>query len=192
MPANNSSDSFNHAFEVGILANKFRYAILATNSNPKNTITMPLLLSSHVRRARRPNPLLSRALFFDIILPVPNRLQEQAHVYTLGLHLNHPRVFEHAPGCCAAAWLLLQTRSQSRQYDVRSGDSEWDVDLPALNEILEHVTPLQPLLLLILQLRNWLAHNVCQEIDESSSRVHLRAVRRKREAVLRDFEQGDA
>ncbi len=64
--------------------------------------------------------------------------------------------------------------------------------VPALDEILKVLTPPNPLLHLILQLRNRLSDDIRQEIDQSGSRLHLRAIGWKRETMLGDLEQGDA
>jgi hypothetical protein len=45
------------------------------------------------------------------VLPVPDGLQELHHVDTFALHLNHPRVVEHAPRCCTTVGLFLETAS---------------------------------------------------------------------------------
>jgi hypothetical protein len=42
------------------------------------------------------------------ILPIPNGLQELHHVDTFALHLDHPRVIEHTPGCCTTVGLLFE------------------------------------------------------------------------------------
>ena len=48
------------------------------------------------------------------------------------------------------------------------------------------------MLLLILQLRNRLPHNIRQEINQACPRLNLRPIRWERKAVLRNFEQRDA
>ena len=51
------------------------------------------------------------------VRPVPNRLQKRMHIHPLGLHIHHPRVLEHAPGCCAAVTFFLQTtRTHTSQH----------------------------------------------------------------------------
>ena len=44
----------------------------------------------------------------SLILPVPHLLQEVSHVDLLGLHLDHPRVLEHAPGSGSARAFLFE------------------------------------------------------------------------------------
>ena len=62
----------------------------------------------------------------------------------------------------------------------------------ALNEVFESLTPFNPMLLFIFQLRNRLPHNISQQINQPCPRLHLRPIGRERKPVLRDFEQGDA
>lgn len=64
-------------------------------------------------------------------------------------------------------------------------------DLPAFDEVLEALAPLDALIWLIFQLGNWLAHDVREQVDQASSRLHFCAVRWEREAMLRDFQQRD-
>ena len=60
--------------------------------------------------------------------------------------------------------------------------------IPAVNEELEVLAPPDPLLLFVLQLWDWLAYNVRQQIDQSCTRLHLTcAIGRKWESVLRNF-----
>jgi hypothetical protein len=42
-------------------------------------------------------------------LPGPDRGEEVRHVNALAAHLDHPWVFEHAPGRGAARWLFFET-----------------------------------------------------------------------------------
>lgn len=65
-------------------------------------------------------------------------------------------------------------------------------DVPALNKVLEVFAPFDLLVRLILELGNRLAHDVCQQINETSARLHFRAVCWEGEAMLGDFEQCDA
>ncbi len=61
------------------------------------------------------------------------------------------------------------------------------MNIPALNEILEILTPLDLILLLILQLRNILAHDISQQVYQACLRLHLSPIGWKREAMLRYF-----
>lgn len=63
------------------------------------------------------------------------------------------------------------------------------MNIPAFNKVLETITPLDPRLRLILQLRNRLPHNIRQQINQSSPRLHLRPIGREGKAVLRDLQQ---
>lgn len=66
------------------------------------------------------------------------------------------------------------------------------LNLPALNKILEALTPLNPMLLLILQLWDRLPYNIGQKIDQPGSWLHLRSVCWKWKAVLSDFKKSNA
>ena len=61
-----------------------------------------------------------------------------------------------------------------------------------LDEILEAIPPLDIILRFIFQFRNRLPHDIRQQIDQAGARLHLRPVGGEGEAVLRDFQQGDA
>ena len=63
--------------------------------------------------------------------------------------------------------------------------------VPALNEIFEVFAPLDPILLLILQLRNRLSHYISKQINQSRLRLHFRAIGGEREAVLSHFQKCD-
>lgn len=65
-------------------------------------------------------------------------------------------------------------------------------NMPTLNKILKRITPPNPMLQLILQLRNRLPDNIRQEIDQAGPRLHLRPVGREREPVLGHLQQRDA
>ena len=68
--------------------------------------------------------------------------------------------------------------------------------LPALDKVLERVAPLDlgfiAVSRLVLQLRQRLAHDVLDDVDESGARLHLGPVGREREPVLRDLQQRHA
>ena len=64
--------------------------------------------------------------------------------------------------------------------------------LPALNKVLEVLTPFDLLIRLVLQLGDWLTDDIRQQIDETSTWLHFRAVRREGEAVLCNFKQCNA
>ena len=61
--------------------------------------------------------------------------------------------------------------------------------VPALNEVLEVLRPLDAVIRLILQLRNRLAYNIRQQVNQSCPRIHLRPIRRERETMLCHFQQ---
>lgn len=65
-------------------------------------------------------------------------------------------------------------------------------DLPAFDKVLEALTPLDALIWLVFKLGDRLAHDVREQVDQTSSRLHFCAVRWEREAMLRDFQQRDA
>ena len=67
--------------------------------------------------------------------------------------------------------------------------------IPALNEVLEILSPLNPstmLIHLVLQLRYRLPDDVRQEVDEACPWLHLTAIGGEREAMLCHLEQGNA
>ena len=65
--------------------------------------------------------------------------------------------------------------------------------LPAFNKVLEVVAPFNLWLVavrrLILELRQRLPNNVLDNINETRPRLHLRAVCREGESVLRDLQE---
>lgn len=67
-----------------------------------------------------------------------------------------------------------------------------DSNVPTLDEVLEVVTPSELVFGLVLQLRNWLPHDVRKQIDETSPRVHLCAICWKWETMLSNLKQSDA
>lgn len=77
-------------------------------------------------------------------------------------------MLEHSPGRCSPGRLLLQT---------------------TLNKVLEHVAPLDPIIGLIFQFRNWLGDDIRKKIDQTGARLHLGAVGGEREAMLRNLQQ---
>lgn len=62
--------------------------------------------------------------------------------------------------------------------------------LPALDEVLEVLGPLDASLRLVLQRWDGLPDDVSEKIDKTSTGVHLCAVRGEREAMLCHFEKG--
>ena len=63
--------------------------------------------------------------------------------------------------------------------------------VPALDEIFEILTPLDPILLLVLQLRDRLPHYISKQINQSRLRLHFRAISGEWKAVLSHFQQSD-
>ena len=82
--------------------------------------------------------------------------------------------------------LYLQSWPAKKKKKGKRNTSE---HVPTLNEVLEVLTPLDLLVRLVLQLGNRLTDNVRQQIDQTSTWLHFRAVRREGEAVLRDLKQ---
>lgn len=116
--------------------------------------------------------LLNTSRIFSLsIFPVPYLFQERRHADLLGLHLDHPGMFEHSPRRRPSRRLLLQT---------------------TLDEVLEHVSPLDPILGFVLELGNRLCHDISQQVDQSGAGLHLRAVGREGKAMLRDLEERHA
>ena len=105
--------------------------------------------------------------FFNLVLPVPDLLEEATHVDLLALHFHYPRMFEHPPWGSSPSRSLLQT---------------------AFDKILHAVTPLDLIVWLILQLRYRLSNNVCQQINQTCLWLRIGPVRGEWEPVLGDFE----
>lgn len=63
------------------------------------------------------------------------------------------------------------------------------VDLPALDEILELLTPLDVVLRFVLESRDRLAHDISEQVDQACPRLHLGSVCWEGEAVLGYLEQ---
>lgn len=59
----------------------------------------------------------------------------------------------------------------------------------AFNKILETFAPFDPMLRFVLQLRDWLSDDVREEVNQTRSRLHLRAIRGKGESMLGHFQQ---
>lgn len=120
------------------------------------------------------------------------------HVDLFALHLHHPGVFEHAPGCGAAGGFFFEAvfcdewvrYGRDKCIRNRKGGKDRIQNIPTLNKVLKTVAP--PNILLILQLRNRLPHDIRQQIDQARLRLHLRPVRGEGEPVLRYFEERDA
>jgi hypothetical protein len=64
--------------------------------------------------------------------------------------------------------------------------------IPAFDEVLEVVTPLDPRLGFILQFRDLLPNDIGKEINKSCTGLHLCAVGREGEPMLCHFEKCDA
>lgn len=64
--------------------------------------------------------------------------------------------------------------------------------VPALNKVLEVLTPFDFLIGLVLQLGDRLTDDIRQQIDETGTWLHFRAVRWEGEAMLCDFKQCNA
>nr|POE88384.1 hypothetical protein CFP56_11613 [Quercus suber] len=144
------------------------------------------------------------------VLPVPDRLEELAHVDALGLHLDHPGVLEHAPRRRAALGTFFETgagtngqrsvgracmrrdRMRKREKREEEGERGQKEGVPALDVVFEVVRPGELDLRFVLELGDGLAHDVGEEVDEAGARVHLGAVGGEGEAVLRDFQQRHA
>lgn len=62
-------------------------------------------------------------------------------------------------------------------------------NIPAFNEVLEIIRPANIVLRLIFQFGNRLSHDICKEIDETGTGLHLRSVGGEGESVLCDFQQ---
>jgi hypothetical protein len=94
--------------------------------------------------------LCSRALLF----PGPDRGQEVCHVDPLAAHLDHPGVLEHSPGRGAAGGFFLETiKAISIEINSKmAGESSSFglADIPALNKVLEIITPFYTRLRLVL------------------------------------------
>ena len=56
------------------------------------------------------DPLGSRESRLLVLLPVPDGAQELLHIDAFGLHVEHPGVFEHAPGGGAFVAFFFETR----------------------------------------------------------------------------------
>ena len=63
--------------------------------------------------------------------------------------------------------------------------------VPALDEIFEIFAPLNPILLLILQLRDRLPHYICKQINQPRLWLHFRAIGGEWKAMLSDFQKSD-
>lgn len=85
--------------------------------------------------------------------------------------------------------LYLQSWPAKKKKKGKRNTSE---HVPTLNEVLEVLAPFDFLVGLVLQLGDWLADDVRQQIDKTSTWLHFRAVRREGEAVLRDLKQCNA
>ena len=66
------------------------------------------------------------------------------------------------------------------------------MDVPTLDKVLEVFAPLDSCFRLVLQFWNWLSHDICQQVDQTCTRLHLSAVGREGEAMLRYLEEGDS
>lgn len=62
---------------------------------------------------------------------------------------------------------------------------------PAINEILEVIRPNNVVLRFVLELGNGLSHNICEEVNQASPRIHFRAVCGEWKPVLCDFQERD-
>lgn len=122
--------------------------------------------------------------FISSIRPVPYGLEKSNHVDPLRLHLDHPWVFRYVPGCGSSEGIFLEAIDVVSMYEQLGG---YECYSPAINEILKVVAPLQVAFGLILQFRYGLTNNVCEKIDESSSRLHVRPISWEGKAVLCDF-----
>jgi hypothetical protein len=82
--------------------------------------------------------------------------------------------------------------SFSRLFPISGVISMGKGHIPAFNEILEVVTPLNPRFGFIFQFRDLLPNDIGKEIDKSCTGLHLRAVGREGEPMLCHFEKCDA
>lgn len=62
---------------------------------------------------------------------------------------------------------------------------------PTLNKILEVITPCHSLFWLVLQFGDWLPYDVGEQVNQSSSWLHLRPISWEWEPVLSDFQKRD-
>lgn len=93
---------------------------------------------------------------------------------------------------CATINIHFKSRRSRSYHRTKEKLAQSRGDVPALDEILEILTPLDPILFLVLQLRDRLPHDISKQINQPRFRLHFRAVGGERKAVLRDFQKGDA
>ena len=101
---------------TGMIGNNSRYSTLSNAMAPFiATVLAPLvpharachMLMTHYR-CRFKDHVRDILLLISSILPIPNLSQEMLHIDLLGVHLDHPGMFEHAPWCCSSQWFLFQ------------------------------------------------------------------------------------
>ena len=92
-----------------------------------------------------------------------------------------------SPDCSTHVWLILklQRRLGRNEKDTRG------YYLPALNKVLETVAPMDASCRFVLKLGNRLAHDIGEQVDETSSGLHLGAVGWEGEAMLCNLQQGN-
>lgn len=92
-----------------------------------------------------------------LLVPSPDGGEEVRHVDALAAHFDHPGVLEHAPGGGPAGGFFFEAKEiVSRVRGQKKGQG----CLPAFDEILEVVAPLDACLRLVLQLWDWLTDDI--------------------------------
>jgi hypothetical protein len=97
----------------------------------------------------------------ECLLPVPNLRQEIRHVDLLVLHLHYPWMIQHPPRTRSPRRVFLKTVKVSEN----GNQGYFRIGLPARDKVLEIVAPFDAKLRLVLQLRNWLPHDVREQVN---------------------------